>query len=218
MDNQLCFVIATLPFQNTSLIINLFSSDWGHFKAIAKGAKTNRRVIIDCFREYQVSFYGKAPLYNIKTIELNQSYLLLKMANLSGHYVNELMYHLVGNDSCEQLYQSYQLCLQRLVEQNIKLGLRLFEMELLRFLGQDVNLLITRDGNKIEPNLYYSFDMFDGGIFQSKSGFHGHTLIGMHNNHSKILESKECQQLMKQRLQYALNGKVLRSWELFNTI
>lgn len=135
------FVLHRWPYQDSSLLVELFSAEHGRFRAVAKGAKRPKspwRSILQPFTPLQISTRGRHELQTLVAAESIDTSLNLKGTALySGFYVNELVqrlttpYHVVDG-----LFQDYQETLELLTQvSHVEPILRRFEWQLLCHLG-----------------------------------------------------------------------------------
>ena len=81
-DNQPVFVLHTYPFKETSLVVELFSREFGRVAAVAKGARRPRsamRGMLQAFQPLQATWSGKAELKNLHSMEWGSGLLLLRI-------------------------------------------------------------------------------------------------------------------------------------------
>lgn len=143
---QPAYVLHTRPFQNTSLLVDFFTTDYGRLRAIAKGArsaKSKYRSLLQLFQPLLISFSGRGEVKTVALIESSHSAILLQADRLfSGLYINELLTRLLHlHVEHRKLFNNYQEVLVGLLgETSIELVLRKFELNLLAELGYAINL------------------------------------------------------------------------------
>ena len=143
---QPAYVLHRRPFQNTSLLVDLFTLDFGLIRVVARGArrhKSRSRALLQLFQPLLVSMSGKGEVKTLTSVESNVSAIRLKGVRLlSGLYVNELLSRLVQNqEEHAGLYESYRETLVELQgTSELEPVLRRFEMSLLAELGYAINL------------------------------------------------------------------------------
>ncbi|MEC7550686.1 MAG: DNA repair protein RecO [Pseudomonadota bacterium] len=143
---QPAYVLHRRPFRNTSLLVDLFTLDFGLIRAVAKGArrqKSRSRALLQLFQPLLVSVSGKGEVKTLTSVESNVSALRLQGVRLlSGLYVNELLSRLLQNqEEHAGLYESYRETLVALQgTSELEPVLRRFEMSLLAELGYAINL------------------------------------------------------------------------------
>ncbi|MEC9191360.1 MAG: recombination protein O N-terminal domain-containing protein, partial [Pseudomonadota bacterium] len=92
---QPAYVLHRRPFQNTSLLVDLFTLDFGLIRAVAKGARREKsrfRALLQLFQPLLISASGKGEVKTLTSIESNMSAMRLQGERLfSGLYLNELL-------------------------------------------------------------------------------------------------------------------------------
>jgi DNA repair protein RecO (recombination protein O) len=161
---QPAYVLHRRPFQNTSLLVDFFTFDYGLVRAVAKGArreKSRYRALLQLFQPLLVSATGMGEVKTLTAVESNVSAINLRGERLfSGLYINELLSRLLQNqEEHTALYGSYQETLVALQgEQSIEPLLRRFELKLLAELGYAINLTEDCETNlPINPDSIYRF-------------------------------------------------------------
>ncbi len=146
IDLQPAYVLHTIPFQNTSLLVDFFCLDYGRVRAVAKGArrpKSRTRSQLQPFQPLLVTLSGRSEVKTLTAVELSVLPLSLTgMRLFGGLYMNELLARLLQfHESYTPLYQNYQHSLVQLHgNEDIAAVLRRFELNLLRELGYQLNL------------------------------------------------------------------------------
>lgn len=163
-------VLHQRPYRETSLLIELFSRDYGVIGLVANGArrpKSRLRPLLQPLQELSVSWTQRGELGTLRQAEQAAPGLSLRGDGLyAGLYMNELLMRLcVRGDPHPELYDRYRQALQALqgaVEPGI--SLRLFERDLLEAIGYGLQLQHEADSGKaIEPGQRYRFHSHEGG-------------------------------------------------------
>lgn len=229
---QPAYVLHTQPFQNTSLLVDLFCLDYGRVRAIAKGARRPRsrtRALLQPFQPLLVSLIGRSELKSLSGIEGSVNAFSLHGTRLfSALYLNELLVRLLlFNEGHSPLYGSYQQAIIGLQgERDVQHILRVFELELLDALGYGLNLETDSDsGAPIEESGTYLFQP-DGGfervlvsaeVRASNSAlFSGREIQAL--RHMELAEkplANAARRMTRLALQVHLGDKPLASRELF---
>jgi DNA repair protein RecO (recombination protein O) len=140
-DVQPAFVLHSYPFRETSLVIEVFTQDFGRVALVARGARRPRsalRGVLLAFQPLLLSWAGKSELRTLHKAEWRGGLPQLKgTALLCGFYLNELMLKLLPRDDPhEQLYQTYYRTLHALCNGGEHaVTLRRFEQQMLKELG-----------------------------------------------------------------------------------
>lgn len=228
---QPAYVLHTRPFQNTSLLVDFFTYDFGRVKAIAKGArreKSRYRSLLQLFQPLLVSFSGRSEIKTLTSLENQHGAISLTGERLfSGMYINELLIRLLLNqEEHAAIFSSYQETLAGLQNQpDLEPVLRRFELNLLADLGYAINLYEDcRDHNPIEADCVYRFTPDVG--FESNHHFESEIENPRHYSGAHLIALREMQlqdpaaakaakRLLRQALAAHLGEKPLNSRNLF---
>ncbi len=241
IDQQPCYILHTRPYRETSLILEVFTKEYGRIGVIVKGAKnpkgghTKKQGLLQAFIPLSLSASGRGELLAARNIEaLGFPFTLSGRRLISGFYLNELLIRLLQpHDPHIALFNHYQEALNALMqEQNNgeyeEKTLRIFEKHLLSELGYALQLtkeVVSR--KSIEPEKFYFFDPENGPVEIEESGvsenysqqnyiFKGKNLLCIHNNEfidSSVLQ--DAKRMMRYALSKHLGTKPLESRRLF---
>lgn len=223
---QPAYVLTRRPYSNTSLIVELFTLDFGRIAAISKGARGQagkRGGFLQSFTPLELSWSGRGEVKTLTKVEAKGPCLLTRGRSLyCGFYLNELLSLLVGReDPHGELFAHYALTLGALSGgDELEPLLRRFEVELLNHIGFGVQLGFSAAGDPVEPCRRYHFAIEQGPIVASDGGgVLGETLLALAGvcefNRTSIVESR---QLMRRVLNHYLGGRPLKSRELFRSL
>ncbi|MDB6096947.1 MAG: repair protein RecO [Francisellaceae bacterium] len=226
---EAAYVLHTRLFQETSLIIEVLSREYGRLSLIAKGAnrpKSLYKGILQAFLPLWISGGGKNELLNLRHAELRTHPLEINGRLLvCGFYINELLIRLLArNDPHPELFDYYEFTLKQLIlETNTEISLRLFEKTLLESIGYKLQL--NKESNTqtpIQEEVWYLYDAEEGAIpvrqskFENKAlTFKGKSLLALHTgllNDEAVLQ--DAKKLMRQVLKQHLGSKPLESRRL----
>jgi DNA repair protein RecO (recombination protein O) len=224
INEEVAFVLHSIPWRETSQIVEVFTKNYGRIPLIAKGSKRPRspiRGLLQPFQPLRISWSGNNELRTLRNAEwiggipqLSGSYIY------SGFYLNELLIRLLPRDDPHQLlFEKYYTTIQSLsYKDKIEPVLRSLELTILKELGYSP--LLTHDGESdtpIIPDKKYIFD-FEKGLIQSRTDsenrvqFSGKTLLDLSNNDftdtTTLTESKL---LMRILLNQCLGDKDLQT-------
>jgi DNA repair protein RecO (recombination protein O) len=225
---QAAYILHTRPYRDSSLLIDAFTSSQGRIKLIAKGVRgKNSRFkgLLQAFVPLLITWRGKTELWNLSHAEPNAVVIpqLTGKRLICGLYLNELIMKLLyRHDPHPSLFHAYQIALTRL-EQNPNLALRLFEKQLLAELGYALRL--SQDSQTQQPILpeqNYQFIPSQGLVFclnnttHQASIFSGSSLLAIHHEQwASVNQLLDAKRLFRLALHYLLEGKSIRSRELF---
>ncbi len=155
LDDERAFVLHTYPFQDTSIIVEAFTRQYGRIGLIAKGAKRPKsplRAALLAFQPLAVSWSGRSELRTLTRAEWTGSpHVLNGVSMMCGYYLNELLLKLVQRDDPhEGLFDAYAQALAGLASgEPTHAVLRRFEIALLREIGYA--LVLERDAERGAP-------------------------------------------------------------------
>ncbi|MEX0962547.1 MAG: DNA repair protein RecO [Pseudohongiellaceae bacterium] len=227
---QPAYVLHTQPFQNTSVLVDFFTMDYGRVRAVAKGArspKSKYRSLLQLFQPVLVSLAGRSDLKTLTGVESSLGAMILRGQRLfSGMYINELLTRLLLNHvEHKQLYLAYQdtlVALQGIAD--MQLLLRQFELCVLSELGYGINLdSDCRTQAAIQENASYRFTPDVGFELLEETGQHdssrvyaGSHLVALRDFDLRDEEAaKTAKRLLRTALAAHLGGKPLNSRSLF---
>lgn len=112
VDGQPAFVLHAYPFRETSLIVEVFSRDFGRVALLARGARRPRsalRGLLLGFQPLELGWAGKGEVQTLMKAEWQGGQpLLAGKALFCGYYLNELLLNLLPReDAHERLFSVY---------------------------------------------------------------------------------------------------------------
>ncbi len=228
-DNQAVYVLHTYPFKETSLVVELFTRDFGRVAVTAKGARRPRaamRGMLQSFQPLLATWSGKLELKALHSLEWGGGLLLLKgEALMCGFYLNELLLRLLPReDPHEALFEYYSATLKILAGgQDLATTLRRFELKLLQELGYAIPLQNDVNNAPIDDTQTYRYEAehgaikVNGALSRSKVGVQllGNTLIDMAKDDYSIVQTQQQSKLlMRYLLAHYLGDKPLHTRQL----
>ena len=231
--NQAVYVLHTYPFKETSLVVELFSQQYGRIAAVAKGARrphSAMRGMLQSFQTLEGAWSGKNELKTLHSLEWSTGLTLLKgEALMCGFYMNELLLRLLPREDAHvNLFSYYQSTLKILAEStdfttniatNMATTLRRFELKLLQEMGYAVPLLIDENDADIEANKTYQYEAEYGAckVNATKVGIPllGKTMLDMAcDDYADATTQSQSKQLMRYLLAHYLGDKPLHTRQL----
>lgn len=221
------FVLHSYPYRETSLIIDVFSRDFGRVALVAKGAKRPHsalRGVLQTFQPLGLSWSGKGEVRTLTTAEWVGGMLpLTGDALLCGFYVNELLVKFCAReDAHPALFNHYVLTLSRLAHDEPAVQvLRSFERVLLRETGYAMNLTRTVTRQPVVAEGRYVFDP-DRGVREASDDLpapwpviSGQTLIDMErDDYTSPQTAAQSKTLMRFLLNHYLGGTPLATRQI----
>ncbi len=228
------YVLHSYPFRETSLIVEFFTRSHGRVGVMAKGArrpKSAMRGALMAFQPMQLTWSGRSELKTLHHVDWEAGHLQLQGLQLiCGFYVNELLLKLVPReDPHEGLYEAYEQAIHALREGGKPAWLlRRFERELLREMGYGLLLEHDVDGQPVQAQVEYAFQIERGPVRIPKNGeapglrVRGKTLLDLSRDLQEVdedgLSDHEGRTLMRQAIGHYLNGQELRTRQLLRDL
>jgi DNA repair protein RecO (recombination protein O) len=220
------FVLHSYPYKETSLIVDLFTRDFGRIGVVAKGAKrphSKLRGALQTFQPLSTSWSGKSELRTLIDAEWVGGMLPLeKTALLCGFYLNELLVKLLARDDPHPvLFDQYVSTLNQLAHNEpAQTVLRKFERALLKETGVAADLTrCTSTRGPVEAGSDYVVDPERGPRVARVSDtwpvVSGKTLIDMENeDYLDPVTQMQSKQLMRFLLAHQLGGAPLNTRQI----
>ena len=216
------FLIHRRTFQGSSLLLDFIIRDFGKTRLVARSGRKNK-TSFQMFQRLNISYKGRGELKYLTHWEINDKpRRFLGNDLVLGLYVNELLSRLLpDNEAHQKLFDEYYSFIDNISDQTKpekEFSLRMFENLLLENIGYGLEFKVDALGNKIEPNLCYRFDSYEGLIVSENGKISGKTLHQLDSRFDYKPNSNQLAALKKLnrvRLQTLLDGKPLKSRELF---
>ncbi|MBT4929018.1 MAG: DNA repair protein RecO [Cellvibrionales bacterium] len=230
VESEPGFILHTIPYRETSLLVDIFTLNHGRLRCVAKGfRKPNKKGIAKTlfpYSEHHFQWQGRGELKTLTQADPIQAPVFLKQESLFvGLYINELLYKLLHqNDPHQSLYEFYrQLMTQQSTSEIQQPVLRRFEMLLLEELGYGLVLDAEAEtGQAVSAeSLYYYIPDQGLKLIQDQTADNLHAFSGADimalcqgqlEQQSVLRAAKK---LTRQVIDFYLDGKELNSRELY---
>jgi DNA repair protein RecO (recombination protein O) len=224
------FILHTIPYRETSLLVDLFSLNHGRVRCVAKGfRKPNKKGLAKTlfpYTEHHFHWQGRGELKTLIQADPLQSPVFLKQEALFvGLYTNELLYKLLHqHDPHQPLYHFYHQFMSHLSVSGLdQAELRRFEMLLLEELGYGLVLDTEAEtGQAVSAECLYYYIPDQGlKLIQDQSqdniyALSGADIMALSQGHlEKQSVLRTAKQLTRQVIDFYLDGKELNSRELY---
>lgn len=224
--HQPAFVLHSYPYKETSLIVDVFTREFGRLSLVAKGAKrptSALRSVLQTFQPLNISWTGKSEIRTLTVAEWVGGMLPLeKTALLCGFYLNELLVKFLVRDEINAiLFDSYVSTLNQLAHnETAAIVLRKFELILLQQAGLlgDLSYCVSSRA-KISANELYVLEpgvgVREGGLGENLPRVSGKTLLDMINRDYVDPQTQaQSKQLMRSLLSFHLHGAPLNTRQI----
>ncbi len=221
------FVLHSRAYQETSVIVELFTRSFGRVNVVAKGAKRPKsplRSILTPATKLSVSLSGKNELKNLSSVEVSEYFNLTEgIAIHSLMYINELILKATEKeDPHQKVFDTYETLLKNLSQNRDRVVLekllRDFELSLLQEMGYGIDLSRDAQTNKIiDKKKFYIFNpdrgfLETGEKFRNNSTFYGTDIINFsESNFEKKTTRDSAKTIMRKALDYHLGNKTLNT-------
>ncbi|MBV1913283.1 MAG: DNA repair protein RecO [Cycloclasticus sp.] len=226
VDQQLGFILKSQSFKENSLIHQVFTQNDGIISILSKGSKAKNSKhgsLLQAFRLLSLSWVGKNELKTLTGIEESLNIKQLQGSSLyCGFYVNELILNLLQkHDPHPVLFDAFKDIIIKLSSCTyLEAHLRQFEKVLFEQIGYGLQLDYDIESNSpIKPDQHYIY--YAGQGPKPESSHHpdavfGSMLINLNNNKlTDEIELKQAKRLMRRLIDSQLDGKILKSRDLF---
>jgi len=231
ITDQPAFILHRRDYQESSLILELLTMDYGRVSVVAKGARKRRDAAhFQMFNRLSVGWTGRSELKTLTQIE-SQIIAIPASCYLPMCYINELLMILLAkHDEHRQLFQRYQLLLLEITHLEnesasakgvpIEPSLRNFEIDLLTELGLMPQLTqLGFEHEAVQSGDVYIYDP-QAGIRKAdkhvSTGFTGEDLLAIDQRQwasSQVLLSAK--RLLRQIIDFNLRGRQLQSRQMY---
>ncbi|MDH3354341.1 MAG: DNA repair protein RecO [Chromatiales bacterium] len=232
VDHQAGYLLHQRPFKERSVMVEIFTHDWGRVGLVANGVRKEKSRLAGLLQPFQrllFSWRGRGELKTLTTAESAGVVEPLKGSSLnSALYLNELLLRLLPrHDPHPLLFSHYHQALSQLSEgSEIEWILREFERDLLQELGYGLNLSHDiESGEVIEPDAIYCYyphgpvRLEDQQEMDGVMTLKGKTLMAIASGEQPEKEGlREAKKLMRVMLQPHLGDKPLMSRTLFQPV
>ena len=220
------FVLHSYPYKETSLIIDVFSRQYGRIALVAKGAKrphSQLRGVLQTFQPLTLSWSGKSELQVVTAAEWVGGMLPLEKNGLiCGFYLNEIIVKLLHRDDPQPLlFDAYVSTINQLAHnQPAQIVLRQFELSLLESAGVVGDLSYCGpQRQRVVADQHYVVDPL-AGVMPAYLQDHfpivlGKTLLDMQaGDYSSSITQQQSKLVMRTLLAHHLHGAPLHTRQI----
>lgn len=226
IDGEPGFILHTRPYKENSLLVELFTLNYGRLSAVTRLSKkigSRSAGIYQPFIPLKMTLkQSRSSLWTLTDAFMQRCAYKIEIPTLfCAIYVNELIYDLVKtHESMPKLFAQYLKTLEDLeLNKDSSLTLRAFETTLLENLGYAIDYS-SSDKGEIRQDLNYHFDLNSGFLLSSAAedfSYSGWDLINIkHHDMSAKSTQNVLKKLNKCVIDSLLEGRKLRSRELYS--
>lgn len=232
---SISFLLHAQAYKETSLILRLFSKEFGRFSVIAKGVKRKQnqalRAILQPFVLLEIEIVGRGEIKTLCNAQALSRVALPNRALACGYYMNELIMRSTQEwQELSPLFLEYEEAIYGLSQEDslsitendsttkYSAVLRKFEVRLLDELGIAPQWFLDTNEQTIQPNSYYQY-INEHGFSKIKekvnSSFSGSSILALGNGKFSKKDLKESQKLTQQMLREVIGNRPLESRKLW---
>ncbi|GMQ91383.1 MAG: DNA repair protein RecO [Gammaproteobacteria bacterium] len=233
VNQQPAFILHRYDYRETSLLLEVFSRNYGRVALVAKGARRRQKhqfANLALFQPMLLDWSSRSDMGTLCGADQDAELIWLDgQALLCGFYANELLMRLLQRqDPHEDLYDSYQSTIIALQSNtNHESTLRMFEKKLLQEIGYGLILEhnIT-DNSPIQPDTMYHYILDKGPSLRGASSdqmhapvvIAGSSLLAFHQNRlDNDTVTRDAKRLTRAALSLHLEGRPLACRRLFQS-
>ena len=221
ITDQPAYLLHRRDWQNSSLILDLMTLDFGRLSLLAKGGKSSRsQGLYQPFNKLMVSWTGRHELKTLTSID-GSAFPVDERLYLPLLYINELIETFLPKfESSPEIFALYGELLSRIDTGNTEMMLREFERSAMSILGYLPDLSMDADhDHPIESGNHYLFQATRGFISclpNQANAIKGDKIIAWnakYYQHRSV--SQMAKTIMRCIIDFNLQGKKLKSRDIY---
>ena len=175
MQQSFAYVLKRRPFRDNSLLLDIFTQDYGRICCVSRPAKKRGKVLkghTEAFRYLHIQWIGKGDVQTLTEADERGRHTIPSSELMLGLYINELILLFTQQHAPNsELFNAYKYTLHKIgdVAINRQILMR-FELYLLESLGYSMVVDKTEDelANLVESGCYFVFSK-ENGLFLDES-------------------------------------------------
>ena len=221
VTDQPAFILHRRDWQNSSLLLDLLTRDFGRISVLAKGGKNSRsRGLYQPFSKVSVGWTGRQTLKTLTAID-GSSKEIPESLYLPLLYVNELVETFQpGFESSFEIFTLYEDLLNQITPHNLERSLRSFERESMQIFGYLPDLYTDcLQSMPIKPECCYYFVASRGLVpcaCDHENAIEGRILHSWNQRDFEDLKvAHTAKAIMRCIIDFNLQGKRLKSRDIY---
>ncbi|MGK0271906.1 MAG: DNA repair protein RecO (recombination protein O) [Cocleimonas sp.] len=181
MQQSFAYILNRRPFRDSSLLLDIFSEDYGRICCIARPAKKRGKVVkghTEPFRYLHLQWLGKGDVQTLTEADERGRHNIPSSELMLGLYINELiMLFTQQHEPHPELFNAYKYTLHKVGDSYVnKQILMRFELFLLQSLdySMSVNISPYELNNLIDSKAYFYFSKEDGLLLDEENNVGTH--------------------------------------------
>ena len=158
------YVLNHRPFRENSLLVDVFTKDFGRICCVARPAKKRGKILkgsLEPFRYLHLQWIGKGDVQTLTEADERGRHTIPPSEMMMGLYINELLLLLTQpHAALPELFSAYKYTLHKLSDPSINKQIMMqFELYLLASLGLPIS---TQTDEAISAKVRYRFSLEEG--------------------------------------------------------
>jgi len=169
MQTSFAYVLNRRPFRDNSLLLDMFTEDFGRICCVARPAKKRGKVVkghTEPFRYLHIQWLGKGDVQTLTEADERGRHNIPPAELMLALYINELLLIFTQQHAPNsELFNAYKYTLHKIGDAQINRQILMrFEMYLLQSLGHAIAVDKTEDDLRleIESDIFYNFYKDEG--------------------------------------------------------
>lgn len=175
MQQSFAYILNRRPFRDSSLLLDIFSEDYGRICCVARPAKKRGKVVkghTEPFRYLHIQWIGKGDVQTLTEADERGRHSIPPSELLLGLYINELiMLFTQQHEPYADLFNAYKYTLHKVGDAQINRHILMrFEMYLLQSLGYSLTTDNTNEELRtlINSDSYFFFTKNNGLVLRGE--------------------------------------------------
>ncbi len=169
MQQSFAYILNRRPFRDNSLLLDIFSEDYGRICCVARPAKKRGKVVkgnTEQFRYLHIQWIGKGEVQTLTEADERGRHNIPASELMLGLYINELILIFTQqHEPYPELFNAYKYTLHKIgdseINQQILMRFELFLLQSLDY-SMSVNLSPYELQGLMNSNAYFYFTKEDG--------------------------------------------------------
>jgi len=226
VESQDAFVLRAVPFTESSLIVDMFTRDYGRLNLLAKGArraKSRQRSALQPFHLISIGWSGKGEVPIVISASVMPGARPLRGEAFYGaNHLNELIIRFLHvHDAHPGLFDAYLIAMNEIADSSdLSSVLRIFEKRMLDELG--IGLILDTESDRktpIQHDCSYDYEFGIGPVAietADSESIRGATLLSLACETIESPQAKaESRKLLDRAFQWHCQNRNLRSREVY---
>ena len=176
MQQSFAYILNRRPFRDNSLLLDIFSEDFGRICCVARPAKKRGKVVkghTEPFRYLHIQWLGKGDVQTLTEADERGRHHIPPSELMLGMYINELiMLFTQQHEPHAELFNAYKYTLHKIGDSQINQQILMrFELFLLQSLDYSIAADMDQDDLKkiADSNTYFYFSKEEGMLLEQEN-------------------------------------------------